>query len=107
VRRLALALLLAAGAPLVSGCPTGNSAAAAARKNTAIISVVCDVPDAMIWVDERPVGEVRDARGGVRLKAGPHRLEVRHDRYHTRYIELELKAGERREVRVALVEDLD
>jgi hypothetical protein len=50
---------------------------------------------------------VRDAEGGIRVKAGPHRLEIRHDQYHPRYFELSLARGETRTLEVDLVEVLD
>jgi hypothetical protein len=71
------------------------------------VLVRCEVADAMIWVDERPIAQIRDARGGLRLRAGAHHLEVRHDRFHTRYFELSLAAGETRTVEVPLAEVID
>jgi hypothetical protein len=100
-RRALLALLL------LGACASGGASPAAARPPSALVLVRCPVVDAMIWVDERPIAQVRDARGGLRLHAGAHHLEVRHDRFHTRYFELTLVAGETRTVDVALAEVLD
>lgn len=100
---VALALVLA---PLAAGCP-GRGGTGAARAQAAVLLVECDIPDALVVIDDVPAGQVRDARGGIRLRAGAHRLELRHDRYHTRYVELDLARGERRTVKVALVEVLD
>jgi hypothetical protein len=101
-RRSLVAVLLLLGA-----CAGGAASKAAARPPSALVLVRCPVVDAMIWVDERPIAQVRDARGGLRLRAGAHHLEVRHDRFHTRYFELSLVAGETRTVDVALAEVLD
>lgn len=60
---------------------------------TAVLSIRCNVEDAVVWIDERMAGEVAEVRGGIRLLAGPHRVEVRHDNYYTRYQEVVLQAG--------------
>jgi hypothetical protein len=105
VRWLALAALLAASA-CASGGGTG-AAAARARAESALVLVRCEVADATIWVDDHPVAQIRDARGGLRLRAGAHHVEVRHDRFHTRYYELSLASGETKTLEVNLVEVLD
>ena len=99
-----LLLLLALG-----GCAgvRGTPAAAGASASSALLHVRCEIPDATIWVDERPIAQVRDARGGLRLHAGAHHVEIRHDRFHTRYYELSLTSGETRTLEVSLAEVLD
>jgi hypothetical protein len=79
----------------------------AATANTALVYVRCPVPDAYVWVDERVIGRVDEVQGGMRVKAGTHRLQLRHDRYHTRYVELELAAGETKTLDLTLSELLD
>ena len=100
------ALLLGACLTFAACAHTG-AAPASTRAASALVLVRCDVPDATIWVDERPIAEIRDARGGLRLHVGAHHLEIRHDRFHTRYFELSLLAGETRTLDVALAEVLD
>jgi len=72
----------------------------------AVILVRAAQPDASIWVDGRFVAEVSQARGGVAVAPGAHRLEVRRDGFHTFYAELKVGAGERRELAVELAEEL-
>jgi hypothetical protein len=72
----------------------------------AVLRIVSNVPDAKIWIDERYIGPVAALPGGMRIAAGEHRLELRHDRYHTRYIELKLAPNEVRTVEVTLAEAL-
>jgi hypothetical protein len=96
---LALALLAAAGCPGARTGPPGEGGAT--------LRVDCPVADAMVWVDDVAVGEVRELPRGVRMRAGEHRIEVRHDRYHTRYLMVTLRRGEERVLQVALAEVLD
>jgi len=96
---VALALLGACASTGGTGKPT--------RVAAALLLVRCEIPDATIWVDEHPIAQVRDAGGGLRLHAGAHHLEIRHDRFHTRYYELSLAAGETRTLQVSLAEVLD
>jgi hypothetical protein len=91
-----LALLLGACAP----------AARPAARPTGLLVVHCPVADASLWVDERLVGELRGLGGGVRLPAGAHRVELRHDRYHTRYAEANVAAGQRLDLDLTLAEAL-
>lgn len=91
---------------LAAGCP-GARTRSGPPASSALILVRCPVADATIWVDDKLAGQVRDAGGGIRVKAGEHRVEVRHDRYHTRYYELSVGRGESRTLEVDLVEILD
>ena len=60
-----------------------------------------------MWVTERRVGFVIDLDGGIALSPGKHRLEVRHDRFHTHYRMLELAPKQRTTVPVELAALLD
>jgi hypothetical protein len=91
-----LLFLLAACAPASRPPPTP----------TGVLLIHCPVPDASLWVDERLVGELRLLPAGVRVAAGPHRVELRHDRYHTRYAEATVAAGQRVELDLTLAEAL-
>jgi PEGA domain-containing protein len=88
---LALAACAAPAAAPAPPVPTGE------------LVVRCPVADATLWIDERPVGEVGRVPG-VRLAAGAHRVELRHDRYHTRYAEVTVTAGARAELDLTLAE---
>jgi hypothetical protein len=95
----ALLLLLA-----LSGCH--GPAPAAPRRPTATLAVRCAVAEADVFIDEVYAGEVRDLGGGVRLPAGAHRVEVRHEGHHPRYLDVRLEPGETRRLEVHLAEIL-
>ena len=73
-----------------------------ADEDDAIVYVDSTVKDAGLWVDGRLIGGVGMLRGGVAIDAGTHRIEVKHDDYFAYYALLELKAGERRRLKVEL-----
>jgi hypothetical protein len=104
LRRLPLALAFAlAGAALACG----STSRPATAENAAILQVDCKVPDAMVWIDDHAVGEVSEMPRGVRVRPGEHRVEVRHDRYHTRYFLLTLRRGEAHALHVTMAELLE
>ena len=62
--------------------------------NAIAMRVECNVPDATLWVDDVLVGKVTDWRGdGKRIRAGFHRIEVRHPSYYSFFQEVELPGG--------------
>jgi hypothetical protein len=87
MRAVILTLLLAG--PL--GC-AGRSPAP--EPASALVSFESNVGDAEVWVDD--VFHPEALRRGIRLRAGAHRIEIRHDDYHERYFEVTLVAGEQR-----------
>lgn len=91
---------------IACACGPAQRPRGAVRPDDAIVYVTCDVPDAAVWVNDRLVGLVRDVGGGIALSAGTHRIELRHDRYHTTYLELTVAARERKTVPVELAEVL-
>ncbi len=95
------ALLLALA---LSAC--GGSGAAPARAGRAVLEVSCPVADAVLWVDGRYLAQLRDLRGGVSLSPGHHQIELRHDRYHAHYADIELRQGERLRLEIPLAEAL-
>jgi hypothetical protein len=90
---------------LVGACAAGPARAPAAGP-TGVLVVRCPVADAVLVVDEQPIGELAELSGGVRLRAGEHRLELRHDRYHTRYALVTVAPGETRALDLTLAEAL-
>jgi hypothetical protein len=86
---LVLALLVACG---------GRQQTNRVDANDAIVVVKTNVADANVYVDGRYYGPVRLLRGGLAFEAGHHRLELRHEDYFSRYVELDLKASERRKL---------
>ena len=86
VHRLLLALAL-----------FGLSAGACAHTldaNAIAFKVQCNVPDATVWVDDVLVGKVADWKSdGKHIRAGFHRIEVRHPNYYSFFQEVELPGG--------------
>jgi hypothetical protein len=56
--------------------------------------VDANVPDATVWVDDVLVGSARDwATDGKHIRAGFHRIEIRHPGYYSFFQEVELPEG--------------
>lgn len=62
----------------------------------AVLIIESSVADATVWLDDQPVGEVARLASGIRLPAGDHRVELRHDTHHARFAEVTLAPGEHR-----------
>jgi hypothetical protein len=95
------ALVALAAAGLGCGAPQLERGDRPARGD-AIVLVLCNVPEASLFVDGTFLAPVGLVKGGVALSPGRHRLELRHDAYLGRFVELELKTSERRRVEVEL-----
>jgi len=100
-RSSALLLALALYSP---AC--GGTGAAPARAGRAVLEIDCPVRDAVLWVDGRYLAQLRDLPGGVSLSPGHHQIELRHDRYHAHYADIELRQGERLRLAIPLAEAL-
>ena len=61
-----------------------------------------DVPEASLWVDGRYIGPVGQLRGGVAVRPGVHRFELRDDHHFSHYAELDLHANDKKVVDVHL-----
>ena len=62
--------------------------------NAIAFRVECNVPDATVWVDDVLVGKVGDWKSeGKHIRAGFHRIEVRHPNYYSFFQEVELPGG--------------
>jgi len=97
-------LAAAVAALLLFGC--AGSAGRAQTRDTAVLDVSCPVADAVLWVDDRYVAQVRDLAAGLALSPGRHQIELRHDNYHPYYGEIDLAAGERLHLDLELAEAL-
>ena len=95
-------VLMAFLASLSSGCPHAGQSASQAPHASGVLLVKCPIADAELWVDSKYVRELREIKSGVRLSAGHHRIEVRHESYHSMYFDLDIGAGERRTLDVDL-----
>ncbi len=75
-----------------------------AAETTALIEFDSPVRDAEVWLDGTfyPGALGR----GLRVKPGPHRIEIRHDDYFTQYLEVNVTAGQHERVKVDLAEVL-
>ncbi|RMH42772.1 MAG: PEGA domain-containing protein [Deltaproteobacteria bacterium] len=98
----ARAVAFGAALAVAAACSRPAARDPAARPADAILSVDCPVAEAEVYVDDAYVGRVAELGGGVALAPGVHRVEVRHDDYHTGYLEIEVRAGQRRRVAVDL-----
>jgi hypothetical protein len=94
VKRIALAAVLAA-------CGARQSANRV-DADDAIVVIKTNVSDANVYVDGRYYGLVKMLKGGLAFEAGRHRLELRHDDYFSRYVELDLKRAEKKRLELAL-----
>ena len=91
VLAVALAVLAACGPkPELNAIP----------RDEAIVYVRGNVGEAQVLVDGRLVGSVRGVRGGIAIEPGHHRLELRHDEYFSRYVELDLHRAERKKLQL-------
>lgn len=89
--RLALAALVVSAVACGARQPTSQVDA-----DDAIVKIETNVPDANVFVDGRYYGPVKLLRGGLAFEAGTHRLELRHEDYFSRYVELDLARAERK-----------
>ena len=64
----------------------------------AIVTIKSNVAEANVFVDGRYYGSVRMVRGGLAFEPGRHRLELRHEDYFSRYVELNLTRRERKQL---------
>ncbi len=100
-RRVCVALVAVAIA--AAACGGSTHAVRDQRDDDGVVTFECEVGDAEVWINDRRIGLIGDLRAGVALTPGKrHRLEVRHDDFHTHYAELEVAVKERRAVRVEL-----
>ena len=107
-RRLLAPLCAALALALIATACTGAAQNARGKvdKNDAVIKITCNVADAELWINDRFVAHVGSLSRGIALGPGEHRLELRHDRYHTHYEILAVSARERRQVAIELAEIL-
>jgi hypothetical protein len=98
---------IAAAAIAAAGCtPAPGTAATAPAQQDAVLRFACDVADAELWVNDRFVAPIGRLSKGIALSPGSHRIEVRHDGYHTHYEEVTVTPRQRRTVTVELAEIL-
>ena len=94
-RSLATWLALAAiGAVLAAGGGAGCATSTLPR-GAVSFRVEANVPDATVWIDDQPIGTAADwAKPDKHIRAGFHRIEVRHPGYYSFFQEIELPEGQ-------------
>ena len=96
------AIAIAALASVLLGACGGRQNTSRVDKDDAIVMLTSNVGDANVFVDGRYYGPVKMLRGGLAFEPGSHRLELRHEDYFSRYVELNLGRAERRTLQVDL-----
>jgi hypothetical protein len=88
MKALVRLLALFASLALVGACATTMPRGAVSFR------VDANVADATVWVDDVLVGRAADwAKDGKHIKAGFHRIEIRHPGYYSFFQEVELPEG--------------
>ena len=101
VRALIVVAFLVGVTALGCAAHTLSSGAAGVR-------VECNVPDASVWIDDLLAGNAREWKSeGHQIRAGFHRIEIRHPGYFSFFQEVELPPGSRTVVNARLRELLD
>jgi len=101
-RALRAGILILALAGVVGGCAhtLGDYAAG--------VRVDCNLPDATVWIDDLLAGSAAEwKREGHKIRAGFHRIEIRHPGYYSFFQEVDLPAGSHTVVNCKLRELLD
>jgi hypothetical protein len=69
------------------------------------LRVQSNVPDATVWIDDVLVGTAKDwNKDGREIRAGFHRIEVRHPGYYSFFQEVEVAGGSKVVVNATLRE---
>ena len=92
-RTLLLLAVVACGSPAPVNGP---------RAGQAVVYVSSNVRDAQVYVDGRFVGPISVIRGGIAVDPGKHRIELRHEDYFSRYVELDLTRAEKKKLQLDL-----
>jgi hypothetical protein len=95
MKRMLLLIRLVSASALLSAASLPGCATLGAPKDLAPLRVQVNVPDATIWVDDQLVGSAKALeKDGTFLRAGFHRIEVRHPDYYSYFAEVNPKQGE-------------
>ena len=73
----------------------------------ATLRVVCNVPDATLWMDDQLLGRAAEWGQGRAVSAGFHRIELRHPGHYTFFAEMTLQKSEAGTVKAELRPVLD
>ena len=61
-----------------------------------------NVGEANLFVDGRYIAPLRVVKKGIAVVPGKHRIELRHEHYFSRYVELDLERGARKQLQLDL-----
>jgi len=101
-------LRTAVGAVLSLGALGGLGACGPKRRpngvttSDAVVYLRSNLSDALVYVDGRFVGPLSVIRGGIAVDPGKHRIELRHEDYFSRYVELDLARAEKKKLQLEL-----
>ncbi len=84
------------------GCGGHPKSTSGVGAEDAIFYIRSNVGDANVFVDGRFIGPVTVLRGGIAVEPGKHRLELRHDEYFSRYVDLDLARADRKKLLITL-----
>ena len=98
-RAVALAGLVASAALGACGPKVGPNGVTA---SDAVVYLRSNISDAQVYVDGRFVGPISVIRGGIAVDPGKHRIELRHEDYFSRYVELDLTRAEKKKLQLDL-----
>jgi hypothetical protein len=107
-----LALVLLAGLQVLSVLSVlavlGAGCAHTLEPGAVGLRVECNVPDATVWIDDLLAGSAAEwKKEGHQLRAGFHRVEIRHPGYYSFFQEVDLPVGSHTVVNAKLRETLD
>jgi hypothetical protein len=75
---------------------------------SATLQVQCNVPEAVVFIDDGLAGRVSEwAAPGRPIRPGFHRVEVRHPGYFSHYAEVQLSDGDTAQIKAELRPLLD
>lgn len=97
------ALVVAGFAGLVAAAACGPKVGPnGVTASDAVVYVRSNISDAQVYVDGRFVGPISVIRGGIAVDPGKHRIELRHEDYFSRYVELDLTRAEKKKLQLDL-----
>ncbi len=85
--------LAGCGRALLLAAVLSLSCAQTLSSNAIAVRVQCNVPDATVWIDDVLVGTTSNWRAPRQIRAGFHRVEIRHPGYYSFFQEVELPGG--------------
>lgn len=96
-------LALCCGVAVATGCGAPQAGSKPTARVLSGLLVVCQPPDALIYVDDRYMGSVKGLdKRPLKLPEGTRRVELRREGYFAHYGEVKLVRGVRQRLQVVL-----